>query len=114
MPGSRVRVPPQLLTETQKGPSNSRRALSATNRELEAGENHEFVATVLRAAVFFAGRRASRSLFAVCGNANPRSVNATIGEVAVRNRSAVAYTAVDLTGRYFNSRRLRDLLAGLL
>src|SRR5207237_8899824 len=62
MPGSGVRVSPQLLPPKRKSPANSGGAF--TSYRLEAGQNHKLVAPILRPAGLIPAGGACRTLLA--------------------------------------------------
>ena len=62
---------------------------------LETSQNHELVATIPGAAVFLSARRAGRTLLTVSGDAESRSVDAAVSEIALRDcRATLAGPAV--------------------
>src|SRR5207248_8936153 len=55
---------------------------------LKPGKNHELVASISRAAIFFPAGGAGRTLLAVRGDLQPRRIDSAIGEIAFNDGGA--------------------------
>src|SRR6266581_6113455 len=83
MPGSRVRVPPQLLIESFRQKTPRRRAGRGVfaSGELQTGQNYELVAPVFSTTILIARSRARGTLFAVAHDPDPRRIDSALGEI---------------------------------
>src|SRR3954470_17953405 len=76
-----------IIAIAQKNPVRIRTGFFCSG-ELHARQNHELVASVLRAAIFLARDGAGGMLFAVADQLKPRRIDTPIRQVAVNGRAA--------------------------
>src|SRR3954469_14625854 len=76
-----------IIASAQKNPVRNSDGVFLL-RELHAGQNHEFVASVLRAAIFLARDGAGGMLLTVADQLKPRRIDTPIRQVAVNGRAA--------------------------
>src|SRR5438270_2773098 len=87
MPGSGVRVSPQLLPPKRKSPANNGGAF--TSYRLEAGQNHKLVAPILRPTVLVTAGGACRTLLAEGDDFESRGVDSAIRQITGHDRRAL-------------------------